>query len=134
MSFIHQQFHSFLNLGACKEYPSMARPKSPTGSKTGKKNGITTNSEPTVPSTPAVAAETATAETAKPVTSKPETRRLEVVKADPRATVLPINLEEEIRRRAYELSERRGFSSGHETEDWLMAEREVRQRYQQHTA
>jgi hypothetical protein len=43
-------------------------------------------------------------------------------------------MEEEIRRRAYELSERRGFTSGHETEDWLMAESEVMQRYRQHSA
>jgi len=81
-----------------------------------------------------MAADAASGETPRPVAPKPETRRLEVVKTDPRATVLPINMEEEIRRRAYELSERRGFSSGHETEDWLMAEREVRQRYHQHSA
>jgi hypothetical protein len=133
MSFIHQQFHSFLNLGACKEYPIMARSKSP-GNKTDKKNSITTNISPTVSSAPVIAAEAAPAEAPRPVTAKPEARKLEVVKSDPRATVLPINLEEEIRRRAYELSERRGFSSGHEAEDWLMAEREVLQRYHQHSA
>ena len=44
---------------------------------------------------------------------------------------IPINLEDEIRRRAYELYAERGFSSGHEHEDWLRAEREVRQRYGQ---
>ena len=44
---------------------------------------------------------------------------------------IPINLEEEIRRRAYELYAERGFSSGHEHEDWLRAEREVKQRYGQ---
>jgi hypothetical protein len=44
---------------------------------------------------------------------------------------IPINLEEEIRRRAYELYAERGFSSGHEHEDWLKAEREVKQRYGQ---
>jgi len=32
------------------------------------------------------------------------------------------------------LSERRGFESGHEAEDWLAAEREIRQRYRQQSA
>ncbi len=45
-----------------------------------------------------------------------------------------MNLEDEIRRRAYELSKQRGFEAGHETEDWLTAEREVLQRYRQHSA
>jgi hypothetical protein len=53
------------------------------------------------------------------------------MKADSRASVVPINLEDEIRRRAYELSQRRGFASGHETEDWLRAENEVLRRYRQ---
>jgi Protein of unknown function (DUF2934) len=52
-------------------------------------------------------------------------------KTDSQASVLPINLEDEIRRRAYELSQHRGFASGHETEDWLQAESEVLQRYRQ---
>ena len=59
---------------------------------------------------------------------------LGVVKSDSRPHVVPINLEDEIRRRAYELAERRGFASGHETEDWLTAEREVLARYRQQTA
>jgi hypothetical protein len=48
--------------------------------------------------------------------------------------VFPINLEDEIRRRAYELFQHRGQSSGGEAEDWLSAEREVMQRYRQHSA
>jgi len=52
-------------------------------------------------------------------------------KTDSQASVLPIDLEDEIRRRAYELSQHRGFASGHETEDWLQAESEVLQRYRQ---
>ncbi len=55
-------------------------------------------------------------------------------KSDSRGTVVPINLEDEIRRRAYELAEERGFQGGSETEDWLRAEREVLQRYRQHSA
>jgi hypothetical protein len=65
---------------------------------------------------------------------KKATRRPEIVKTEPRANLLPINLEEEVRRLAYLFSERRGFESGHETEDWLNAEREVRQRYHQQSA
>jgi hypothetical protein len=40
-------------------------------------------------------------------------------------TSLPPDLEAEIRLRAYQLSEKRGFVPGHEREDWLVAEREV---------
>lgn len=36
-----------------------------------------------------------------------------------------IDIEERIRRRAYELYERRGREDGHETEDWLRAEAEL---------
>ena len=43
----------------------------------------------------------------------------------------PTDLELEIRRRAYELYERRGYTSGHENEDWLVAEQEVLSRHDQ---
>jgi hypothetical protein len=68
------------------------------------------------------------------ITPEPR-KKLEVVKSEPRR-VVPINVEEEIRRRAYELYQQRGAGSGHEADDWLVAEREVQQRYhqQQHTA
>ncbi len=36
-------------------------------------------------------------------------------------------LQEQIRRRAYELYEQRGRDDGHETDDWLRAESEVTQ-------
>jgi hypothetical protein len=36
------------------------------------------------------------------------------------------NLEEEIRRRAYELYEERGREDGHDLDDWLRAEAEVK--------
>jgi len=35
------------------------------------------------------------------------------------------NLDEEIRRRAYELYENRGCENGHDIDDWLRAEAEV---------
>ena len=44
--------------------------------------------------------------------------------------VVPINLEEEIRQRAYELYLERGGVPGNEQEDWITAEREIRSRYQ----
>jgi hypothetical protein len=53
---------------------------------------------------------------------------------DGRAKLVPINVEDEIRRLAYLMSERRGFDPGHEAEDWINAEREVRQRYHQQSA
>lgn len=62
------------------------------------------------------------------------TRKPEIVKTDARANLVPINVDEEIRRYAYLLSERRGFEPGHEAEDWLAAEREIRQRYRQQSA
>ena len=40
--------------------------------------------------------------------------------------VLVEDLEKKIERRAYELFEARGSEPGHELEDWLEAEREVR--------
>jgi len=45
--------------------------------------------------------------------------------------VIPINLEDEIRRRAYEFYEQRNGTLGSELEDWLRAESEVLARYQQ---
>jgi len=38
-------------------------------------------------------------------------------------------LEAEIRVRAYELYEERGRTPGHEADDWLVAEREIRSRH-----
>jgi len=70
----------------------------------------------------------------KPIEAKPmEARPIEV--REPRKTlsevrrVVPINLEEEIRRRAYQLYEERGCTPGHENDDWLVAEREILTRY-----
>ena len=65
---------------------------------------------------------------------------LEVRKDGKPSNVVPINLEEEIRRRAYELYLERqaatGTESGNPNQDWLIAEREIRSRHSQerHTA
>src|SRR5208282_4217103 len=85
---------------------------------------------------------TTAAEAAADVKVAPEARKLGVVKTEPRknaaaaasstpVNLVPINLEDEIRRRAYELYLQRGTASGSEAEDWLTAEREVKQRYRQ---
>ena len=54
--------------------------------------------------------------------------------ADSKRNVSPISVEEEIRRRAYELYEQRGRHPGYEHDDWLTAEREVLARYHAHSA
>ncbi|HEX3320509.1 MAG TPA: DUF2934 domain-containing protein [Terriglobales bacterium] len=51
-----------------------------------------------------------------------------------KSNVFPINLDEEIRKRAFELYEQRGSVAGYENEDWLTAEREVLARYRQQSA
>lgn len=115
----------------------MARPKSP------KKNPnvnqpISPNPESTV-SNPAESPVERTA-TAIPVTDVTRTkttrtpRKPEIVRGESRANLVPINLDDEIRRLAYLLSEQRGFEPGHETEDWLNAEREVLGHYEQQRA
>jgi hypothetical protein len=133
-----QQFDSFLNLGICKEYPIMARSKSTSGSKADRTNpsqNPTNNSN--LPEAKAVAAGTTPAEVAAAeVKVTPEPRKMEVVRSEPRKNtaapnLFPINLEDEIRRRAYELYQQRGTAPGSEAEDWMTAEREVKQRYLQ---
>ncbi|MBZ5570274.1 MAG: DUF2934 domain-containing protein [Acidobacteriia bacterium] len=49
--------------------------------------------------------------------------------------VPPVDMETQIRARAYELYQARGCTPGHENEDWFRAEQEVRARQnQQHSA
>jgi hypothetical protein len=127
----------------------MAKAKSTSGSKPSRTN---VNQEPTSNVSPANVAPVTTdvtpavkavAAEATPVNVKPEVKvtpeprkKLEVVKSEPRR-VVPINVEEEIRRRAYELYQQRGAGSGDPAADWLIAEQEVQQRYhqqQQHSA
>jgi hypothetical protein len=111
MWIIHQ-FDSLLNLGICKEYPIMAKAKTPRTS-VEKPNGG------------------ATAPQANPITAENVSEIREVRKAAPdvRKNIVPINMDEEIRRRAYELWEENGRESGRDEEYWLSAEREVLGRY-----
>ena len=106
----------------------MAKPKAPK-----KLNGSTRVTPAEAASTKLPAAE-AIASEATITKPRKSTRKPAIVRSEPRANLVPINVEEEIRRFAYLLSERRGFEPGHETEDWLTAEREVRQRYHQQSA
>ena len=81
-----------------------------------------------------------TAETPVIAAAQPETQsEIREVKrtSDLRKNLVPINLDEEIRRRAYELWEQRGYESGHEDEHWRLAETEILSRYtdrHQHSA
>jgi len=123
----------------------MARSKSISGNKANRTN-TNRKEEQTNPGSPsstpdvkAVAAQTP-AEIAPEARVTPEPRKLEVVKTEPRKNVVvpinrvPNNLEDEIRRRAYEIYQQRGPTSGSEAEDWLTAEREIKQRYHQQSA
>ena len=65
---------------------------------------------------------------------KAEPRKLEVMKNESRRNLVPINLEDEIRQRAFELYQQRGSRPGSEAEDWLAAEEEIRRRYRQQSA
>ena len=85
----------------------------------------------------ALAVKSATGPETKPET-RPDatttTKMFEVRKPDIRKNVVPINLEDEIRRRAYELYQQRGPGVGNAADDWFTAEHEVMQRYRQHSA
>lgn len=60
---------------------------------------------------------------------------LQVVPEIPRSATpvnaAPIDLDEEIRSRAYEIYQERGGTAGDPHQDWLTAEREVRARHEQ---
>ena len=69
--------------------------------------------------------------------TRTEINELKKTQPEFRKNVFPINLDEEIRRRAYELWEQSGYQAGHETEHWLLAESEIISRYgnpRQHSA
>jgi hypothetical protein len=88
-----------LELGICKEY-CMARKTTGNGTTNRKKSTIT------------------------PIQPHP----IQVVPEVPRSAK-PIDLDEEIRRRAYEIYLERRGAAGDEHQDWLTAEREIRARH-----
>jgi hypothetical protein len=109
MSLVHYA-RPFLELGICKEY-RMARKTT--------ENATTIRAKKTGVAVPASAVQGA----------------LEVRKDGKPSNVVSINLEEEIRCRAYELYlQRRATAGGEngdgdENQDWLIAEREIRSRH-----
>jgi hypothetical protein len=115
----------------------MAKPKFPRKTNDAKETVPLTTSAAPVSDTKVVPAEEMAAPlvtATKRTETKKTARKPEIVKAEPRSNLVPINLEDEIRSLAYLLSERRGFEPGHEAEDWLTAESELRHRYHQHSA
>ncbi len=97
----------------------MAKPKTPRNSS--KQNGGTAETPVMAAAHPQIKSEVREAKRSSEV----------------RKNLVPINLDEEIRRRAYELWEQRGYESGHEDEHWRLAETEILSRYterHQHSA
>jgi hypothetical protein len=127
---ITHQVNSFLNLGICKEYLFMAKKPRFRGNPTRSEENVSNTNPPTneVVMNAPVSSGTLEVPRAKVDSKK---ARMQKTAAAGNGNAIPINLEDEIRRRAYELYAERGFSSGHEHEDWLRAEREVKQRYGQ---
>jgi hypothetical protein len=48
--------------------------------------------------------------------------------AETRATESPVDIQEQVRRRAFDLYEQRGREDGHDLDDWLQAESELVQK------
>jgi Protein of unknown function (DUF2934) len=111
MWLIHQ-FDSLLNLGICKEYPIMAKTKTPRNT-TEKNNGGVV----------------AASETRAATESVSDIREVRRTAPETRGNIVPINLDDEIRRRAYELWEENGREAGRDEDHWLSAEREILGRY-----
>lgn len=106
----------------------MAKPRTPRT----KKGTTTTNDTPGNGNSAVSNSSTELQAITAPETKlQPVTELRQQVSTDGKKNVVPINLEEEIRRRAYEIFAERGQAPGNEREDWLRAEREVRARYQQ---
>ena len=108
----------------------MAKPRVPKSPS----DEISVNTAMEAAATTPVAAEANGNGSSQKTVRRKTTAKPEIVRTDTRTNLVPINVEDEIRRLAYLLSERRGFEPGHEADDWFAAEREVRQRYHQHSA
>lgn len=65
----------------------------------------------------------------KQVITMPEAGSVPQIRRTSPVTSSPVDLESQIRQRAYELYQERGYNSGQEKEDWFRAEREVRARH-----
>jgi len=127
---ITHQVNSFLNLGICKEYLFMAKKPRFRGNPTRSEENVSNPNPPTNEVMMNAPVSSGTLEAPRP---KADSKKARMQKTAPagKGNAIPINLEDEIRRRAYEFYAERGFSSGHEHEDWLRAEHEIKQRYGQ---
>src|SRR5690348_17431293 len=94
MLFLHQPIQSFLSLGVCKEYTHMAKPRVPK-----KQNGEASAATTLAASAPIADLETSASATAVAEPKKPA-RKPAIVKTDGRTNLVPINVDEEIRRLA----------------------------------
>jgi hypothetical protein len=74
--------------------------------------------------------------TVKPKAEKKVLQMPDSANGNGSANYAPAELENQIRLRAYELFEQRGYADGQAEQDWLNAEREILARYaeQKHTA
>ena len=63
--------------------------------------------------------------TSNPVITMPAAASPEISKNAPSPSPTPIDLQAQIRQRAYALYVEQGCTPGHETEDWIKAEREI---------
>jgi DNA-binding transcriptional regulator YhcF (GntR family) len=90
-----------LELGICKEY-CMPRKTNGNGATSRRKKAVASMQPPAVQGVPAV-----------------------------RKIAKTIDLNEEIRRRAYDIYRERRGTAGDQHQDWLIAEREIRARHQQ---
>lgn len=107
MRFI-QHFRPLLELGSCKEYVMAKKITDTTKRRTRKAASV-------------VAPEVLESRQESVPVSKAPVSKAQVS-----------NLQEEIRRRAYELYLQRGGVPGNENQDWLVAEQEVRSRQMEH--
>ncbi len=150
MSLIHCA-KPLLELGICKEY-SMPRKANGSGTITrSKKTAIQSGAAQVAPEViKEVIQDVVDTETAKPVVARDVTNTVVTGEVRQNAksalSLVPnnfvpnnavsrdINIEDEIRRRAYELYlQRRAISAGgDENQDWLIAEREIRSRHNGH--
>jgi len=127
---ITHQVNSFLNLGICKEYLFMAKKPRFRSNPTRSEENVSNTNPPTNEVMMNAPVSSRTLEVPRPKADSKKARTQKTAAAG-NGNTIPVNLEDEIRRRAYELYAERGFSSGHEHEDWLRAEREVKQRHGQ---
>jgi len=100
----HPSIQSFLNLGVCKEYSIMSRFKPPKNDAAKETIAASAGADPK--SQPAEMPAIAPPAESRKARAARGPRRPETVKTDSRRNLVPINIDEEIRRTAYLLAEK----------------------------